>query len=324
MKLTKTVFALCCLFCFEMSPAHAATLHAVKGVVITPEGTVVPEFTVVVKHVTDKPELVQRKHFKHGEFGLDRLNPTKYQVQISSPQFITTNIVFDFKSKSRDTDYCIVILHPYRNEARLAPGAAYTVSAKSFQEKIPDAAREAYSRGVEFHREGQLEQALVEYGKALRNYPTFVPALTDIGSILLLYNRPEGALTFLRRAQEADKDNTIVRMNIAVALTELGNYGEALKMLKLLLHDEPRMAAAQYFVAKIEYLQKKYDRAEQDVQQALENDPRLLDAWVLFINISLEQNKQDQVREALQRIRETMDNQLVTKFIDEQLSALGS
>ena len=95
-------------------------------------------------------------------------------------------------------------------------------------------------------------------------------------------------------------------------------------MLKSLLHDQPRIAAAQYFLAKIEYFEKKYNRAEHDVQQALENDPRLLDAWVLFINISLEQNKQDQVRDALQRIRETMDNQLVTKFIDEQLSALGS
>jgi tetratricopeptide (TPR) repeat protein len=324
MKLMKAVFALCCLFCFEISPAYAGTLHAVKGVVITPEGTVVPEFTLVVKQVTDKPELVQRKHFKHGEFDLDGLNSTKYQIQVSSPQFITTKILVDFKAKSRDTDYCIVILHPYRNEARLAPGAAYTVSAKSYQEKIPDATREAYSRGVEFHRQGELDQALVEYGKALRSYPTFVPALTDIGSILLLYNRPEGALTFLRRAQEADKDNMIVRMNIAVALSEQGDYAEATKMLKSLLHDQPRMAAAQYFLAKIEYFEKKYDRAEQDVQQALENDPRLLDAWVLFINISLEQNKQDQVRDALQRIRETMDNQLVTKFIDEQLSALGS
>jgi tetratricopeptide (TPR) repeat protein len=324
MKLTKTVFAFCCLLCFEISPAHSATQHAVKGVVITPEGTVVPEFTVVLKHVTDKPELVQRRHFKHGEFSLDGLNPTKYQVQISSPQFITTNILFDFKAKVRDTDYCIVILHPYRNETRLAPGAAYTVSTKSLQERIPEATRDAYSRGVELHRQGQLDQALVEYGRALRSYPTFVPALTDIGSILLLYNRPEGALTFLRRAQEADKENLVVRMNIAVALTEQGDYAEALKMLKAILHDEPRMSAAQYFLAKIEYLQKKYDRAEENVRQALENDPRLLDAWVLFINISLDQNKPDQVREALQRIRETMDNQLVTKFIDEQLSALGS
>ena len=324
MKLTKAVFVLSCLFCFEISPAHAATLHAVKGVVITPEGTVVPEFTLVVKQVTDKPELVQRKHFKHGEFGLDGLSPAKYQIQVSSPQFITTKILFDFKAKSRDTDYCIVILHPYRNETRLAPGAAYTVSAKAYQEKIPDAAREAYLRGVEFHRQGELDQALVEYGKALRSYPTFVSALTDIGSILLLYNRPEGALTFLRRAQEADKDNMVVRMNIAVALSEQGDYAEATKMLKSLLHDEPRMAPAQYFLAKIEYFEKKYDRAEQDVQQALENDPRLLDGWVLFINISLEQNKQDQVRDALKRIRETMDNQLVTKFIDEQLSSLGS
>jgi hypothetical protein len=43
-----------------------------------------------------------------------------------------------------------------------------------------------------------------------------------------------------------------------------------------------------------------------------------------MINISIEQKKFDQAREALQRVREAMHNQMVTKFIDEQLSVLGS
>lgn len=324
MKFTKAVFILCCLLCLKIPVADAATAHAVKGLVITPDGTVVPKFSVVVKHATEKPELVRRSQFKNGEFAVDGLTKGKYVVQISAPQFITTKLTFDFNDRSSQTDYSIIILHPYRNEARLTPGAAYSVSVKVLQEKIPDAAQEAYKKAVDLHREGKLDDALIKYGQALRSYPRYLEALTDIGTIFLLYNRPESALPFLRRAQEIDDCNPIINLNIAVALTEQADYGGALKLLKDVLNREPQMAFAQYFIGKIQYLQKKYDQAEVNVRGAIEKDPGLLDALVLMINISIEQKKFDQAREALQRVREAMHNQMVTKFIDEQLSVLGS
>jgi tetratricopeptide (TPR) repeat protein len=324
MRLINVVFTVCCLLSLQIPMAKAATAHTLKGLVITPEGTVVPKFSVVVKHVSEKPELVRRWQFKDGEFTADGLPKGKYQVQISAPQFISTKLIFDFNDPSRETDYSIIILHPYRNEARLTPGAAYSVSLKVLQQKIPDAAQQAYKKGVELHREGKLEDALIQYGQALRSYPQYLEALTDIGTILLLYNRPEAALSYLRRAQAIDDTNPIINLNIAVALTEQADYGGALKLLKEVLHREPHMAFAQYFVAKIQYLQKKYDQAELNVREAIENDPGLLDALVLMINISIEQKNFDQAREALQRIREAMHNQMVTKFIDEQLSVFGS
>src|SRR5262245_10075505 len=168
MKLTKAVLILCCLFCFDIASALAAAEHTVKGVVITPDGTVVPEFSVVVRHITDKPELVRRQHFKNGEFMIDRLAATKYALHISSPTFVGARLEFYFKSSPRNIDYAIVVLHPYRNEARLMPGMNYAVSVKALQQKVPDAARDAYMRAVELHREGKLDEALIEYGKALR------------------------------------------------------------------------------------------------------------------------------------------------------------
>lgn len=324
MKLAQALLTLCCVLCFELWPVHAAPSHTVKGVVITPEGTVVPEFTVVVQPVTDKPQLVRRKRFTNGEFTLADLGPGKYDLRISAPLFVPTKVTVNFNAQSRDTDYSIVILHPYRSELRLAPGSAYSVSVRTLQEKIPDPARDAYKRGVALHREGKLDEAMIEYGRALRTYPQYIEPLTDIGSILLLYNRPESALTFLRRAQEVDDGNLVINLNIAIALTEQGDYGAALKLLKNVLHTEPRLALAQFLIARIEFIQKKYDEAEKYVMQAVENDPKLLDAWALMIKISVEQKHYDQAREGLQRIRETMDNRMVGKIIDEQLSMLGS
>ena len=324
MKLTKAVLLFCSIFCLQIHWAHAAAAHTVRGVVITTDGTVVPEFTITVKHTAQKPELYTRKRFKNGQFTISGLTKDKYQLRISAPLYISARLDFDFKATARPTEYSIVILHTYRNEARLQPGAAYTVPVKALQEKIPDAARDAYMKGVQFHREGSLEQALVEYGKALRAYPNYVQALGDLGTIFILFNHPESALSFLRRAHDLDNCNVIISLNIAIALTEQEDYSGAAKIFKDILSKEPRLALAQYYLAKVYYLQKKYEPAEQYVRQAMANDSHLLEASLLMINISLQEKKYDQAREALLHVRQAMDNTMISKFIDEQLSTLGS
>ena len=81
------------------------------------------------------------------------------------------------------------------------------ISVKKLQEKIPDEAREAYEKGVRLHRDGKLEDATIEYGKALRAYPNYVEALSDLSTIFLLYNRPDSALIFFRPEHELDNGN---------------------------------------------------------------------------------------------------------------------
>jgi Flp pilus assembly protein TadD len=324
---TKPVSTLCfllfCLSCLRIGEARAETKHTVRGVVITTDGTVVPEFTVVVRHIATQPELVHRLHFKHGEFNIEGLLPEKYQLSISSSTFISARLDFDFKTHKQPTDYSIVVLHYFRNEANLAPGSARTVSVRKLREKIPDAALDAYRKGVELHRDGKLEEALMEYGKALRAYPNFVEALSDLGTIFILYNRPEAALTFLRRAQAIDDCNAVINLNIAIALTEQGEEGDASKLLKKVLHDQPGIALAHFYLAKIYYRQKKYKEADASVEQAVSLQPRLLDAWLLRVNIQMDQKQYDQARQSLQHIQQTINDRKVTAFIDEQLSALG-
>ncbi len=323
MKLTKSVLLFSFLFLLQVGHSNAATAHTVRGVVVTPDGTVVPEFTIIVRHVSQKPELFTRKRYKNGEFTVGGLRGDKYQLRISSKLYITARLDFDFKTDPRSTEYSIVILHNYRNERRFVPGAAYTVSVKTLQEKIPDMAKEAYMKGVELHREGHLEEALMQYGKALRVYPNYVSALGDLGTVFILYNRPESALTFLRRAHDIDDCNVIISLNIAIALTEQGDYAGATKLFKKVLSTNPRLGLAEYYIAKVHYLQHKYEEAEVYVRQALQDDPQLLEASMLMISISLQEKKYDQVRTTLLQLRQAMGNKMVAKFIDEQLSTFG-
>ncbi|MBV8140798.1 MAG: tetratricopeptide repeat protein [Verrucomicrobia bacterium] len=324
----KAVSLVCFLLCFAVHPvsglSHASQPHSVRGIVITIDGTVVPEFSVVVRHVSDKPELAERKHFKNGEFTIDGLKGEKYQLQIASPSYIPARIDFDFKSKTDLSEHRIVILHTFRNERRLAPGAADIVTVRKLQEKIPDAARDCYQKAVELHRDGKLDEALIEYGKAIRAYPNYAEALSDLATIFLLYNRPEAAMTFLHRAQDIDDSNPVINLNVAIALTEQSDYSGAMKLLKKILHDNPKTALAYLYMGRIHFIQKKYGEAQEYAMKAVDLDPQLLDAWLLIVNAASEQKKFDEARQALTHIRQTINNGKVVTFIDEQLSMLGS
>ena len=56
----------------------------------------------------------------------------------------------------------------------------------------------------------------------------------------------------------------------------------------------------------------------------IENDPHMLEASMLMIDISMQRKKYDQTREALLHIRQAMDNKIISQFIDEQLARLQS
>jgi Flp pilus assembly protein TadD len=325
MKLATAALIFCALFLLDIPAAHADTARTLRGVVITPDGTMVPEFTVTIRPVTDRPELIRRRHFKNGEFTLQGLTHKRYKIIVTAPLLVGVKLDVDFGSQVTVTDHRIAILHHPRSGPNLIteePG--YAISKKAMQQKIPDAARNAYQRGVELHRAGRLEEALVEYGQALRFYPNYIQVLGDLGTIYLLYNRPDSALAYLRRGLEVDGSNTAIRLNVAVALMVRGDYPEAMNNLEDVVRSEPGNSLPIYYTAKVQYLQRKYGVAEQTLRRALEENSALLDGWLLLVDIALEQKDYVTAREGLMHLREAMNNRMFSRFVDEQLSLLGS
>ena len=139
----------------------------------------------------------------------------------------------------------------------------------------------------------------MQYGQALRFYPNYIQVLGDLGTIYLLYNRPDSALAYLRRALEVDGSNTAIRLNVAVALMLRGDYGEAQSFLDDVLRAEPGNSLPVYYMARLQYLQRRYGVAEQTLRRALEENSALLDGWLLLVDIALEQKDHVTAREAL-------------------------
>ena len=76
MNRTARVILLSILVCSLDLLATDTPTFTLKGAVVTPDGTMVPEFTVTVRAIVDKPELVPRKRFKDGVFTFTGLRRT--------------------------------------------------------------------------------------------------------------------------------------------------------------------------------------------------------------------------------------------------------
>jgi cytochrome c-type biogenesis protein CcmH/NrfG len=324
MKASNAVSLLTIIFFLQIPAAQAARMHTLRGAVITPDGTVVPEFTVVVRPLTEKPELIPRKHFKDGQFTLNRLSGTKYQIEIVAPRYLATKVDVNFATLPNGTDYRIVILHRLGDSPQNTPGEIDQSGPDAGQRNIPPAAQAAYMRAAELHRDGHIDDALVAYGEALRCYPDFPQALSDVANIYIQVDRPQAALVYLHRAEQLDGEVNTIRMNTGVAHMAIGKYDEALKHFRALIRANAERPIPQYYTAKVYFLQRRLKLAEENIQAVLKDDPTFLDGWVLLIDIAREQKNQGLVREGLMHLRQAMKNGTLSKFLDEQLSVLGS
>jgi predicted Zn-dependent protease len=204
-------------------------------------------------------------------------------------------------------------MHPLHDEGEmLALGPTDSQGDPS----IPRGAEAAYARGVNLHRSGKLDGALMAYGDAIRMYPTYVDALNDIASIYILLNRPESALTFLRRAQRVDASNVPVMVNMATAFVKMQNYDSGIGIFEQILNEHSNSNVIRYLLAKAYWNQGNYDASETIVREVLENAPDMIEGWVLLLDLSVEQGNQSCIRETLLRLETMLDNVGFSKFVE--------
>jgi hypothetical protein len=90
------------------------------------------------------------------------------------------------------------------------------------------------------------------------------------------------------------------------------------------MREESKKSVPLYYIAKAQYLQRRFDLAEQTIRLALEDDPHLLDGWLLLVNLGLDKKDHAMAKEGLIHLRQTMNNGMFSKFVDEQLTGLVS
>ncbi len=101
---------------------------------------------------------------------------------------------------------------------------------------VPKEAVQRLKSGVELIQSNKPVQAEAEFRKAIQLAPTFAPAHTELGKLLLQTGRLESSLDSFRSAIRYDESDFEAHLNLGVAFLNLKKYDQA----------EPELVAAAY------------------------------------------------------------------------------
>jgi cytochrome c-type biogenesis protein CcmH/NrfG len=321
MRLTSLLSATI-IVCAAVCPqAQAHSTNTLRGAVVDADGTMVDRFTVVVRPFANKPVLVERRHFAAGIFVLPGLDRQKYEIVVSAPKYITTRLEVEFPKNGGSRALKLVILQPLL-DGKYFPGNPEGFERRHLDDLAPEIARQSYLRGVAYHREGKLEEALAAYADAMRIAPHYVAPVVGVGVIYLLLNRPDAGLLFLGRANDMAPRDTVIQLNIAMGFMMKSDFRSAVKLLENVARQAPEKTLPNLLLARAYFMQKKYNDAGRMIQQVLQEDSGLLEAYQLLLDIALDKKDYQAARDSLAKIRDILNNQVFSTFADDQMSQL--
>lgn len=190
------------------------------------------------------------------------------------------------------------------NKAGAGPGVVRAVSP---EERNALAHNE---RGLEHFAKGRIEQAVKEYGEAIRAYPALAAAHNNLGSAHFAAARFEEAAASFRRAAELDPNYGQAYFNLALAQLKLGREREADAALQA--------AVRAYYTAGDEHFKAgRYKEAEESYRGMLQIDPGYVPA---LLRLGLVCNTARRFEEATQHLRLAATREPANPYAHEGLA----
>lgn len=121
------------------------------------------------------------------------------------------------------------------------------------------------------------------------------------GALEFLNGRMTGAAGFFRQAANAGTLTEQDRFTLAMALAQMGHDDEARRELTPLAAQQPQKAMYVYWLGRLDYDQRRYTEAVENLKKATELDPKSARAWD---SLGLAYDMQSNVDEALKAFEE--------------------
>jgi tetratricopeptide (TPR) repeat protein len=187
---------------------------------------------------------------------------------------------------------------------KAAPGVVRAVSPEEQKALAHNA------RGLEQFSKGKLEQAVKEYGEAIRAYPALAAAHNNLGSAHFAAGRFTDAAASFRRAAEIDANYGQAYFNLALAEIKLGREKEAGDALTAAVHA--------YNAAGDEHLKAgRLKEAEESFRAMLQIDPEYAPA---LLRLGLVCNAARRFEEGAAHLRRAAERQPANPDAHEALA----
>ncbi len=157
-----------------------------------------------------------------------------------------------------------------------------------------------YNAAVQFHLQGKLQEAIVEYKSALVANSGLAEAHSNLG---LIYNQQHNyaqALAEFRKALAINPKDAITYNGIGAALRAEKDLLGAIKNWQTAVALDSKLATAHYNLGTAYEIQKEYDKALTSYSSAVKNDYRLGEAYYRMGLIMERKRRPDDAAEQFQ------------------------
>ena len=202
--------------------------------------------------------------------------------------------------------------------------------------RIPSAARDSYTKGMDALGKGDSKKAVEFLSNAVKLYPDFPQALTELGRQYLLLNQMDRASETYRALVKLKKDDASAHLNLGIALynvslalqgekkTEEANQrlGEAEQALRQSLALKMQGPNPHYYLGLTMIRFRKYDEAQKEMELALANGGETLPLAHKYLGglyLSAKRNKDaaDHLEKYLQLEPKAKDADQIKKTIED-------
>jgi Tfp pilus assembly protein PilF len=156
----------------------------------------------------------------------------------------------------------------------------------------PENSEAEFSLAEALDRQGRRDDAVAHYRRAQKGATDFAP-FNSLGRVFAVEGNYDEAITQFRRALEFEPNSALIHTNLGMALSRQGRADEAREHFRRALEIDPRDARAHRELAHLLSLDQNTDEARAELEQAVELDPRDTVARGNLGSVLLEQGKID-------------------------------
>ena len=140
--------------------------------------------------------------------------------------------------------------------------------------------------GMENYRDGNYEQALEEFQKALTIFPDDPDIPFYIGLTYLQLNQPEKAIEYFKKTLDKDPEYTDAHFQLGVVLIQQKAYQDAIGHLESVYKKEPEREDLGYFLGFAYYQTGEYKKALSYLETAKTRDRTIESLTLYYIGLA--------------------------------------
>jgi tetratricopeptide (TPR) repeat protein len=170
----------------------------------------------------------------------------------------------------------------------------------------PNFAATRYNLGLALSLAGRTAQAITQYEKAVELKPDYAEAHNNLGLAFYRLGKLDEAIPHFQKAVELKPDYAEAHNNLGLAFYRLGKLDEAIPHFQKAVELKPDYAEAHNNLGLVFYQLGKLDEAFSHCQKAVELKPDLVEAQNNLGNVFYQQGRMDQ---AILQYRKTLELQ---------------